>query len=331
MKRYLLALLFFALQVSHSIAQNYIRQCENIKITKWLNGANSAFTFTFDDSNYAHQKVAEILDQYGFRGTFLASPGKLDWNKLAPMYKKMTENGHEVGSHTWNHKRLPITSKDSLSLEIVDPIDYIKEKVGVYPVSFVHPFNSTNKYIDSLVFSNYLFSRISSPYSLKDRFIKGIYSETSLEDINKWIEKTQNEQKWLIVTGHGLNGVGWSPVTSDLLNVICKLLKTFDKAIWVATLSKIAAYEYLKNEISIQTVEKKNRIEINIIGFQKQKYEKMNKMPVTIEVPLNEDFKVFVDNNDNNIDLNYNDVEKLYMLTFDLKEVNNITLRVEKK
>lgn len=330
MKKYLLSA-FLGMFAFASLAQPYLRYGDSVKVAKWLHGANSAFTFTFDDSNLAHEKVAAILNKYQFRGTFLANPGKLDWNKLAPMYKKMVENGHEVGSHTWNHKRLPITSKDSLNLEIVDPIDFIKEKVGVYPVSFVHPYNSTSKYIDSLVFSHYLFSRISSPYSLKDRFIKGIYPETLLEDINKWLEKTQSEQKWFIITGHGLDGVGWGSVSSDFLNVICKLLKASDKTIWVAPLSEIAAYEYLKNEISIQTLEKKNVIEINVAGFQKQKYDKMSKMPVTLEIPLNEYFGVSIENKEKDIDLKYNDLERIYMLTIDLNKVNDVILKVEKK
>ena len=246
------------------------------------------------------------------------------------MYKLIAARGHEIASHSWSHPKLPkINSQDSLIHEIVDPINYLYLKTDYYPVSFVHPHNQANPRVDSIIFRYYLFSRVSSVYSMKNRFIKTIMPDTKINLVNDWVEHAAARNMWLIIAGHGLNGVGWRPVTSEFLNLTCKILKGSDSNVWIGTLSDIGSYEYLKDEIKLNIVENKNGISVNFLNLNLDKYKKLKKLPITVIVPLLDSFDLKTNSPD--VVIFFNEGKKYYSVTWDLKLKSSIELIVKKK
>ena len=84
------------------------------KISKWHDGRLAALSIRFDDSHPSHlSKAIPILNEYGFRGTFMVNPGghppnsrrrsafedhRAEWEAVA------RRGDHEFANHTMNHR-----------------------------------------------------------------------------------------------------------------------------------------------------------------------------------------------------------------------------------
>ena len=120
----------------------------NIKMTYWLH--NKAAAFTFDDSHSDHAKVAEILNNNGFTGTFFINPG-IWQNGYKQMYLNLIANGNEIGNHTYDHQYLSKLNTIKIVDEITRAHDSIVSWFNYYPVSFAHPYNDASDSINNLV------------------------------------------------------------------------------------------------------------------------------------------------------------------------------------
>jgi peptidoglycan/xylan/chitin deacetylase (PgdA/CDA1 family) len=83
-------------------------------ISKWDDGRRAALSIRFDDSHPTHlSKAIPILNEYGFRGTFMVNPGghppdsrrrsafedhRAEWEAVA------RRGDHEFANHTMNHR-----------------------------------------------------------------------------------------------------------------------------------------------------------------------------------------------------------------------------------
>jgi peptidoglycan/xylan/chitin deacetylase (PgdA/CDA1 family) len=83
-------------------------------ISKWYDGRRTALSFRFDDSHPTHlSTVIPVLNEYGFRGTFMVNPGghlpdsrrrsafeshRTEWEAIAKYGR------HEFANHTLNHR-----------------------------------------------------------------------------------------------------------------------------------------------------------------------------------------------------------------------------------
>ena len=85
-----------------------------LRIANWQDGREAALSIRFDDSHPTHlSKAVPILDEYGFRGTFMINPGDAEpgsrrtssfaehraaWEALA------TQGDHELANHSAHHR-----------------------------------------------------------------------------------------------------------------------------------------------------------------------------------------------------------------------------------
>ena len=137
----LLTLLFIGYSCKKEYPYDENNHVKFIRVSKWLNGAKSAITFTFDDNDTTHYTIGRILEDYNFRGSFFVNPGLETWNfpTYRDRYSYLIIQGHEIGNHTLNHDWLVTRPLEVLSRQIVDPIAIIQNDLGVKPLSFVHP------------------------------------------------------------------------------------------------------------------------------------------------------------------------------------------------
>lgn len=129
-------------KVSHRLAMHV--QVERFR----LNNATPMVTFTFDDlPKSAATFGADILESYGARGTFYVSGGLVgldapDWitgsaDDVVSLYRR----GHEVGCHTFSHRRACDLDETSLAAEIARNRTYFHSLDPTMPVeSFAYPF-----------------------------------------------------------------------------------------------------------------------------------------------------------------------------------------------
>ncbi len=94
---------------------------------------------TFDEG-YENGYTAEILDtlkRKGVKAVFFITYDYANRNK--DLVKRMIDEGHTVGNHTYNHPSLPTLSADGVMSEITRLHDYIKQEFGYEMTLFRAP------------------------------------------------------------------------------------------------------------------------------------------------------------------------------------------------
>ncbi len=103
---------------------------------------------TFDDGPSANtEKILDILDQYGIKATFFVVAEEITPEREA-LVKRMVEEGHVIGIHTYDHNYKKIyKSKDSCLEDIIKTSDRLTEITGVVPRYYRFPYGSANCYM----------------------------------------------------------------------------------------------------------------------------------------------------------------------------------------
>ncbi len=71
---------------------------------KWPDGKKAAVVFTYDDGLDCHLDIAvPQLDEFGFKGTFYCTGNSPSLYNRLEEWRKIAENGHELGNHTLFH------------------------------------------------------------------------------------------------------------------------------------------------------------------------------------------------------------------------------------
>lgn len=104
---------------------------------------------SFDDTHEEHYSIAKpILEKYGFRGVFFIMTICIDKPKYmtAAQIKELSESGHTIGGHTWNHSA--VTSLEGKAWDQqIDAPDLQLENITGMPVEyFAYPNGVWNEH-----------------------------------------------------------------------------------------------------------------------------------------------------------------------------------------
>lgn len=102
-------------------------------------------SLTFDDGFETHRLGAKILDDHGLRGTFyviLSRLGREGYMTVDDL-RALADRGHEIGAHTFTHRRLTELPLDEATRELCDARVALQE-LGFNAESFAYPFGGSN-------------------------------------------------------------------------------------------------------------------------------------------------------------------------------------------
>lgn len=154
----ILSILVFTLQFVPKLdAQTAMGNMEDKKVV----------ILNFDDGRKSQFTEAKpILDKYGFKATFYVvcgylgnKPGYMNWTEV----KQLSAEGHDIESHTMNHRNLSDSSKKSLEFQIGESKACLQEH-GIKATSFAYPFDqgSDNNTVVKVVSKYYDLARTAS-------------------------------------------------------------------------------------------------------------------------------------------------------------------------
>lgn len=94
---------------------------------------------TFDDGprESTTQRLLEILDEYDAKATFYLQGTQVE--RFPGLTRKIAEQGHEIGNHTFFHSNLTTVSDEDLRNELIFANRVIEEAAGVVPATFRPP------------------------------------------------------------------------------------------------------------------------------------------------------------------------------------------------
>lgn len=115
-----------------------------ITSTNQIQTTNSKIALTFDDGPHENTKnILDVLNKYQAKATFFITGDNSE--KYPDIVKKMKEDGHQIGNHTYSHNRyFPIFNTNKMLEEIAKTSIITKRLIGTKPNSFRPPFGITN-------------------------------------------------------------------------------------------------------------------------------------------------------------------------------------------
>lgn len=303
---------------------------DEISIAPWLNDAEYAVSFTWDDTQGSHGPLGNLFEYFGYRTSFFVNPGFKNYQTSAH-YIDLALRGHEIGNHTMNHLDLRTLAPDELDFQIRQAKTVLEHDLKIPIRSFVHPFNATCEKVNSVVFEYHRYSRIASTTGIERRNIVNLYSNTTFEQILADINHSRENAYWLIFAGHSIDGNGWEPVDSFLVRKI--LEKTSNRIlgnVWLDRFDSIAFYELLYNEVWIESIAfDRSHANIYINGFEQESYSDYNEALITIRIPISGQISEYIHSN---TVYSMDNVENpIISITIDLKTTKNLVLSVNGK
>lgn len=104
---------------------------------------------TFDDGPHPQttMQILETLEKYDAKATFFMLGNMVQ--QYPQLAKKVVEQGHEVGNHSWNHHDLTKLSPASIQQEINDTSLIIESTIGQKATAFRPPYGAANETVRS--------------------------------------------------------------------------------------------------------------------------------------------------------------------------------------
>jgi peptidoglycan/xylan/chitin deacetylase (PgdA/CDA1 family) len=192
-----------------------------------LNLHSPTVTFTFDDfPRTAWTLGGRILEDAGFRGTYFVSAAFSPQNMRDRMpfgviegteyyeiedLAQLHERGHELGSHSFEHLRLPSQMESDIESSIVDNARFIREAVGKQlPLhSFAYPQGAVSVRTRRIASKHFSSCRGTYPGINSGRIdlacLKALCIESRFDprrSLQPMIEEANRRNGWLIFCMH---------------------------------------------------------------------------------------------------------------------------------
>jgi peptidoglycan/xylan/chitin deacetylase (PgdA/CDA1 family) len=172
------------------------------------------FTTSWDDGLKLDLRLADLLDQYGIKGTFYVCPRKqhelemLTTNEIASLSER-----HEIGAHTLRHSKLTEISLIEAKEEIEGSKAWVEQITGETCTMFCYPYGDWNTEIASMVeAAGFLGARTTEPLQFE---VKEPYSMPTTLQVSPFPKRKTWSRWW-----HPLDPYGPLRVKRKQLNQI---------------------------------------------------------------------------------------------------------------
>lgn len=192
--------------------------------------------------------------------------------------------GHEIGSHTITHPRLDALDEANIRYELEQSRREILEQVGArHTFSAEAPFGIEDERVMSYAYGIYpaLRNRMPEPWldelnrssqrdpSVSERpyvqWQRGILTATSGETMSSWLDTTKRDGRiWLVLTIHGVEGVGWESVSRETLAGVFDELASSRGQLWVATFQDVTKYMRERMNATVASTEEGGTIHVTL-------------------------------------------------------------------
>ena len=231
----------------------------------WHDGHEGAVSLTFDDGMRSQLEGAlPVLAEHGLLGTFYVNPRGPDWRGLLKPWRAVAEAGHEVGNHTVNHPCscafgetrsdcLETMTLDDMAWEIGEGKRRISEAIPeqvdftfCYPCYHAHVGEGPDRrsYVP-VVARHHVAGRGKGDYANHPLTadLHHLYSfpveRWALSEMIGHIEEAADQNRWAILTFHGISEGHLSVTASDFTGLCAYLGKRRDR-IWTAPVVTVA-------------------------------------------------------------------------------------------
>lgn len=120
----------------------------NQVVPVWSDGNKGKIAITFDDGPHPHytEQLLDGLKERGVKATFFVTG---EHASIHPdIIKRIREEGHLIGNHTYKHTQLQSTNREEFKQELVETNEIIKEITGEDTIYVRPPYGSWDKSLE---------------------------------------------------------------------------------------------------------------------------------------------------------------------------------------
>lgn len=209
-----------------------------------------------------------------------ANGNKVTWDEI----RTFAAQGHEFASHTVTHPYLCALDEVNIQYELEKSRDEIKQQLGPeYTFSAEIPYGTEHK--RAMKYAHRVFpalrNRMPEPYLVElnrastknpgnymEEYVqwqRGAVTRTSLPMMKSWIDTTVvKDNIWLVLVIHGVDGIGWEALSSDVLDAYFRYIKSKEADLWIAPFAEVTKYMRSRMNAEVQSTTHEGKITIKL-------------------------------------------------------------------
>ncbi|MBZ5619660.1 MAG: polysaccharide deacetylase family protein [Acidobacteriia bacterium] len=181
----------------------------------------------------------------------------LTWDEI----RRYAAQGHEFGNHSVTHPFMPALDEANIVYEIEKSNEDIREQLGVkHTFSVEAPYGIDDPRVRTIVAARFPLTRNWVTDDFMDGFLRddrrdpttstreyvqwqrGPLSRTTLDAMKGWVDTSIGHGIWLVLVFHGVEGIGWEPLTTENMRAYYDYIKAHEGQLWIATFQDGAKY-----------------------------------------------------------------------------------------
>jgi peptidoglycan/xylan/chitin deacetylase (PgdA/CDA1 family) len=228
----------------------------------------------------------------------------ITWNEI----KQFAARGHEFGNHTISHPRLAVLDEPNLLYEIEQGKEEILHQLGAdHTFSAECPFGTEDERVMQYAYKIHpaLRNRMPEPFleelnrwseatpgsSSKEyvQWQRGPLQKTSVDLMKSWVDTLLvHDNVWLVLTFHGIDGVGWEAKPHEELKEYFTYMKKSEDRLWIAPFGDVTKYMRERMHADVKADKQADKI---VVTLKHSLDQNLYKLPLTLKTYVDEEWK----------------------------------------
>jgi peptidoglycan/xylan/chitin deacetylase (PgdA/CDA1 family) len=199
-------------------------------------------------------------------------------------FKKDTEKGYEIASHSVTHATMPGLDEANIKYELEKSKEEILTHLGPkYTFSCEVPYGYENERVMQIAYPIYpaFRNRMPEPWlkeidraskvtpgpNTKDyvQWQRGGTTKTPMPLMKSWVDTAaERKDTWLVLVFHGIDGMGYEALPSTMLDEYFHYIRSKEDNLWVATFGDVTRYMREREAAKVMSANKDGKIMVSI-------------------------------------------------------------------
>ena len=293
---------------------NYLQTIQRVPALKGFSAQNLARSIQRGDVDEVAKVVDPLLAALRQTGaTYAAGPRKssaggrrsaLTWDDL----RRCAAEGHEIANHTISHPYMPALDEANILYELDKANEDIREQMGPkHTFSAEIPYGVNDRRVCQIMTARFPVARNwvlddfmegimrgnrRDPGQATKEYVqwqRGIATRTTREEVQGWLDTTIQHGVWLVLVIHGVEGIGYEPLPTEMVRNCFDDIVDHQRVLWVATYQNGTQYTRERMHSTVKTNLSGDTIEVTVShSLDKKLYD----LPLTARTAIPADWKL---------------------------------------
>ena len=206
-------------------------------------------------------------------------PGGLTWNEM----REVAKHGHEIANHLVSHAHTAGLDEANILYEAMKADEDLRAQMGekhTFSIEAAYGIHDarvekilvpriplTRNWVTDPFMDGILRGDNRDPASMKKEYVqwqRGLLTKTTVEEMTGWVDKSLATGTWLVLVIHGVEGIGYQPVSAANLRAYFDYMKAREDRLWIATFADAAKYARERMASRVTTKQERDGIEVTV-------------------------------------------------------------------